>query len=176
MYSGWIPKSTHRSQPHFQVIEDGEEAFFRIGSSLDYEEDDIVASLLESPEPEQSTPYVTLLEQARKRLDHMWCAADDVSVNRPQRSDWNTFKRQIRGGWSKQLVQMILLLAAMVSSQIGLSVAAWIRKYFVPVCIRYHELTVLGLLAKHARATESSQIRPILSLGRHLMGASSCKD
>lgn len=63
------------------MIKDGEEIYLRIGSRLDYEGDDEVAPpLLELPKTEQSTPYVALLEQARKILDHMYCAMDDLFI------------------------------------------------------------------------------------------------
>ena len=115
--------------------------------------------------------YVSLFEQARMILDHMWCSEDLMQINNPQKSDWRAFKEEMRLSWSAPLLRTMLLFAAMVIYRIPFSAAQWVNRLFVPVCVRYGEsVQTLGSLAKHARKKEAfrHQPREMCSMGQHL--------
>ncbi|KAJ9642873.1 hypothetical protein H2199_004394 [Coniosporium tulheliwenetii] len=171
--SGWILKGPPLSQPRVRLIQDGDETLMVVGTHMEWEEDELMAMILGYSEGEgELAPYITLLEQSRKILDHMWCGMEDITHNKAQASDWDCFKREMRGSWSEPLLRTILLLAAMVSCRIGLSAASWMRKRFIPVCVRYKKVIVLGLLAKHARDTNGLGVRRMYSVGQHPKGNS----
>ncbi|KAK5654584.1 hypothetical protein OQA88_7213 [Cercophora sp. LCS_1] len=91
-----------------------------------------------------------LKDQALRILDLLFCAVDPVHVNRPIREDWNFWKHDLARTWSLPLQKMVVLYAAMVSCQIGLSALEWADELFAPVLIKFKTITVLGLLSKHA--------------------------
>jgi len=128
--------------------------------------------------------YVPLLEHSRRILALMWGGLEGVSRNPSQEVDWKSFKGYMRGKWSKPLLRTILLLAAMVGCEIGLSAATWVRKRFVPVLVHYgnHEKgLILGLLARHPYENCNSILTPrqMYSVGRHVNsehGKGFCQD
>jgi hypothetical protein len=175
MRSGWIPKDGQWAQENFRVIEDGDETIMMFGRFQEYEEDpleELMMGIFGDNDNDEPHEYVTLYEQSRMILDHMWCGLDR-SLNPAQASDWRSFRRDMRGAWCKPLLQMILLQAALVSCGIGLSATTWMRRRFVPVCVKYSNVNLLGLLAKHARSEEP---RGMYSVGRHLDRTSFGKD
>ncbi len=48
--------------------------------------------------------HVSLFEQTRKILDHMWCAEDPLQNNPGQESDWRFFKKEMRAACSTKLI------------------------------------------------------------------------
>jgi hypothetical protein len=178
MKSGWIPKDHQFSQPHLRVIEDGDKTILSFGTHQEYEEDpmeELMVGIFGNANAEEETEYVTLLQQSRMILDHMLCGLD-ISLNPSQAGDWKVFRDDMRGNWIKPLLRMILLQAAMVSCGIGLSATNWMRRRFVPVCVRYNKLPLLGLLAKHALNGSEPKPRRMYSVGQHLSGKSFGKD
>ena len=119
---------------------------------------------------EDEKDYTPLLHHSRKILDHMWCALEPEGYNSKQAGDFFSFKRNMRGRWSRPLLYTITMLAAMINCHIGLSAAPWIRKLFVPALIKYNDGTrILGLPAKHARPSKRWEFERMLSVGRHLI-------
>ena len=87
--------------------------------------------------------YVSLFEQARMILDHMWCSEDLMQIKNPQKSDWCALKEEMRLSWSAPLLCTMLLLAGMVICRIPFSAAQWVNRLFVPVCVRYGESVLI---------------------------------
>ena len=115
--------------------------------------------------------YVSLFEQARMILDHMWCSEDPIQISNPQKSDWRAFKEEMRISWSAPLLCTTLLFAAMVICRTPLSAAQWVNQLFVPVYVQYGEsVQTLGSLAKYARKEETVRHRPreMCSVGQHM--------
>ena len=115
--------------------------------------------------------YVSLFEQARMILDHMWCSEDLMQIKNPQKSDWCALEEEMRLSWSAPLLCTMLLLAGMVICRIPFSAAQWVNRLFVPVCVRYEEsVLTLDLLAKNARKEEAIRHQPheMCSMGQHL--------
>ncbi|KAH7371669.1 hypothetical protein BKA66DRAFT_469263 [Pyrenochaeta sp. MPI-SDFR-AT-0127] len=171
---GWVPLDETWK---VHVLESGDETIVRYGPGLEYGEDDLLQDLYDLDETEadarddESGQSVPLLVQARKILDHLWCAEDPKQINTSQQADWQSFKTQMRASWSAPLLRTMLLLAAMVNCRVPLSAAAWINKLFVPVYVQYDEiLMTIGLLAKHARQPEGKRGEPIfmVSVGQHM--------
>jgi hypothetical protein len=163
-----------------RVLETGDDTLIQIGPGLEYEEDDLIQDVYDLTDTEtyqrtcEADGSATLFTQARKILDHLWCATDPVHVNPDQKADWNTFKRDMRASWSTPLLRTMLLLAAMVNCRVPLSATAWVNKLFVPVYVQYGEsLITIGLLAKHARQSRETRKEPLtlLSVGQHLDNA-----
>jgi hypothetical protein len=175
---GWFP-----TDPDFAVRMYKDSDVVRIGPGLDYREDDLLPDTLRDLDETEkdATEHeagedVPLFVQARKILDHMWCAKDPMQDNRGQRSDWESFKKLMRGSWSTPLLRTMLLLAAMINCRVPLSAAAWVNKLFVPVYIHHGTyLLTFGLPAKHARKspTERRQPQPLLCVGQHYPSAES---
>lgn len=175
----WIPLNPEEA---VRVTHMGDETVIRIGPGLEYGEDDLLLPDFDldpttsETSASESAFSTTLFGQARKILDHMWCAFDSKLRNQGQENDWDEFKRQMRGSWSVPLLHSMLLLAAMVNCRIPLSAAGWVNKLFVPVMIRFGKkeegtgFPTIGLLSKHARQPKSQQHQPIpyLSVGQHL--------
>ena len=162
------------------VLETGDETLVQIGPGLQYEEDDLIQDVYDLTDTEthqrtsEADGHDTLFIQARKILDHLWCATDPVHIDPDQQADWNIFKGDMRASWSTPLLRTMLLLAAMVNCRVPLSAAAWVNKLFVPVYVQYGEsLITIGLLAKHARQSKDLKKEPLtlLSVGQHLDNA-----
>lgn len=172
---GWLNKDP---QWKLHVLEDEDGTVMRYGPGLEYAEDDFLQNLYSLDEDDAKgkdikSDYVSLFEQTRRILDHMWCSEDPLQINKAQRSDWREFRNDMRAAWSTPLVRTMLLFAAMVICRIPLSAAGWVNRLFVPVYIQYGEsLMTLGLLAKHARQEEAvrDQPRRMYSVGQHLPG------
>jgi len=184
MRSGWVPLDTPLNHPHIRVIEDKDanETIMAYGRFPQYKEvqDDVLTAILNLQEEEESEPgsHITLLQQSQMVLDHFWCGLDDITLNRPQGSDWMHYKREMRGSWPRPLLQTMALLAALVSCGIGLSAAPWMRKHFVPVCVKFQDQDnfLLGVLARHALGTDLRKVRSMWSVGRHPQGPGVGKD
>jgi hypothetical protein len=169
---GWFP-----IDPNFAVRVYEDSGVVRIGPGLAYTEDDVLPDIfrdLDETEKDareyEAGEYVPLFVQARKDLDHMWCAKDPMQENPGQQSDWESFKKPMRGSWSMPLLRTMLLLAAMINCRVPLSAAAWVNKLFVPVYIHHgSHLMTFGLLAKHARQlpAKRQRPRPFLCVGQH---------
>ncbi|KAI0380793.1 hypothetical protein F5Y04DRAFT_256723 [Hypomontagnella monticulosa] len=173
MRCGWINKDPEWK---LHVLEEGDNTYVGYGPGLNYEEDDLLQNLYSLDEhsadgKDVKEDYVSLFEQTRRILDHMWCAEDPMQRNESQESDWRVFKSQMRTGWSTPLLRTMLLFAAMVVCRVPLSAAGWINRLFVPVYVQYGEvLLTLGLMAKHARVEEAKRDEPrrMYSVGQHL--------
>jgi hypothetical protein len=169
---GWYP-----TDPDFAVRVYEASDVVRIGPGLAYMEDDFLPDALRDLDETEkdASEYeagkdVPLFVQARKVLDHMWCAKDPMQENPGQQSDWESFKKLMRDSWSMPLLRTMLLLAAMINCRVPLSAAAWVNKLFVPVYIHHGtHLMTYGLLAKHARQlpAERQRPRPLLCVGQH---------
>ena len=175
--SGWLSKDTEHGG---RTLEDGDDDDTMSGPGLEFIEDDSSPGCYSLDEPgtqheSNDSDYVSLFEQSRKILDHMWCAVDPMTVNQAQTADWNFFKREMDTRWSDPLRRTMLLLAAMVNCRIPLSAAAWVNQRFVPVYCQFGELMVAPvLLAKHARQVVALRHQPyrMYSVGQHLADAS----
>jgi hypothetical protein len=170
LHAGWV-RTNQGTQ--IRVIERRHETEMIVGPSIDYEEDELyalMAALLETLHEEESLPYVTLMQQSMKILDHFWCSEDDIIHDGAQRSDWASYKRQMRGNWSQPLLRTILLLGAMIGCKVGLSAAAWANRLFVPVYVECNDTILLALLAKHARPSDQSATPWLMIVGRHTSG------
>jgi hypothetical protein len=173
MYFGWVRKGDRNA---VRIFEDGGNMHVVRGGGWDYHEqpDPLYETLDEGSsepahpqgpsKPERSEP---LLEYARKVLDHMWSAHGDS--NEGQRSDWETFKREMRAAWPEPLIRALMLLAGLVGCGLGLSAAAWANRYFVPVYVATGKTVVVGLMARHVRSNpqERKEPRQFWSVGRH---------
>jgi hypothetical protein len=175
IHCGWFP-----TDPEYavRVYDKGDRTLVNVGPGLEYREDDLLPNMLHNfDETEKDArdyeagDYVPLFVQARKILDHMWCAKDTTQNNISQQSDWESFKQLMQDSWTIPLLRTMVLLAAMINCRIPLSAAAWINKLFVPVYIQHGEwLVSFGLLAKHAQRSgiERRQPSPLLCVGQHL--------
>ena len=178
---GWWPDPEKSLGPHLHVIGGDDQTILTEGPSIESTtlsaEPPELESISLSSIVEHRNDYVPILEYSRSILDHAWRASDRVHRNRDQKADFRTFLHEMKGRWSKQLLDTLALLTAMVNCQIGLSAARWVRKYFVPALIQYDkDNKVLGLLAKHTCSSEKSEVKPMMSVGRHLQGPSLGKD
>jgi len=170
---GWLNKDPEWK---IRIIEGGDNTFLSYGPGLEFDEHDLSPILFSLEEVETngntiSGNNVSLFEQTRKILDHMWCAEDLLQINGSQESDWRFFKKEMRAAWSTPLLHTMLLFAAMVNCRIPLSAACWVNRLFVPVCVGYSkELTTVGLIARHARQpkVDRDQGRQMYSIGQHL--------
>jgi hypothetical protein len=166
-YGSW-PELGSSDETYLRILSDTDHPYYSdpvLDSKRAAEIDRLQSQLVKIESDREKDEW--LLPQATKILDHMWCAVDDVVVNRPLRKDWEYFKREMEGKWSDRMLQTLLLLAAMVSCQVPLSAIAWTWDRFVPVHVEYHAISVLGLLAKHACTEELAVGQPMLSGGRH---------
>ncbi|KPM36151.1 hypothetical protein AK830_g10421 [Neonectria ditissima] len=153
----------------------------RIGRGLEYDElpEGVVDLLLKSgpainrPAPEG---YVTLFQQVRKIIDHMWCAVGPNRKDLAQKADWEGLKRSMTGGWSQPLLRTMLLMSAMITCGVGLSAESWCNRKFVPCFARYGDEIILSLLAKHDRVEDTTQPQMLLGVGRHTSQLDFCKE
>ncbi|KAF7548040.1 hypothetical protein G7Z17_g7312 [Cylindrodendrum hubeiense] len=179
MRCGWRAKSFENQ---VQMIEHGDgSSSMRIGRGVEYERlsEGVVDLLLQSgPAINRPAPigYVGLFQQARKMLDHMWCAVSPNRNDAAQRADWEGIKREMRGGWPQPLLRTMLLLSAMIGCGIGLSAESWCNRKFVPCLVRYGNEIILGLLAKHARLEDTTQCQGLLVVARHTSRMDFCKE
>jgi hypothetical protein len=63
-----------------RMMEDGGETIIAVGHGLEYEEGELINAMLGSQNHDEPVSYITLLEQARKILDHMWCGMERVGA------------------------------------------------------------------------------------------------
>jgi hypothetical protein len=89
------------------------------GPGLEYAEDDLLQNLYSLDEDDAKgkdikADYVSLFEQTRRIIDHMWCLENPMQINKGQRSDWLVFKNEMRAAWSTPLLRTMLLFAAIV--------------------------------------------------------------
>jgi hypothetical protein len=117
-----------------------------------------------------------LYSHALKVLDNFWYAIDETQPDPIIREEWNYFKLIMSGKWTKKLQQMLLLITAMVSCRVPLSAMIWTRDRFVPVSVRFEDVTVIGLLAKHTCRPDIAEGRFLFSIGRHARGKSLGRD
>ncbi|KAG8529088.1 uncharacterized protein KY384_005723 [Bacidia gigantensis] len=175
---GWVPDAGSSFGDALLMTEEKSQTTIMTGPRLIFREGPIGEDHdLTRIEEDRSMEHVTILQQSRKILDHMWCASDRMTKDPAQESDFKIFVSTPRFKWPKPLLQTMLLLAAMVNCQIGLSAARWVHKRFVPVLIAYGKDTkVLGLLARHARPSKLGEIKEMYSAGHHPQGKSIGKD
>ncbi len=148
---GWWPDPEKSTGPHLRVIEGGDRPVITEGPSIEF-------TTLSAEPPESESTFrsiildhhvnpVPILEYSRSILDYAWCALGRRSPNRNRKADFEKFLHEMKWRWSKQLLDTVTLLTAMVNCQIGLSAARWVRKYFVPALIQYDDDNkVLGKL------------------------------
>jgi hypothetical protein len=110
----------------------------------------------EIAEEEAREPHYDLLEEARKTLDIIWATIDPYIQDAGMQSDGYYIKQKLKRYYHPKLMEFLVLLTAMVSCQVPLSAAIWARKYFIPVRVDYKKFHVIGLLAKHAIASDIS--------------------
>lgn len=100
-----------------------------------------------------------VIEEALKSLSLMF---GSISDQKPDAGpDWRHYVRSMKEQWPVQLLQMMLLIAAMVGCRLPLSAASWAKERFTPVLIWLdeHGKRVLGLLSKrrhHALVSQDS--------------------
>jgi hypothetical protein len=179
--AGWIVDPWKSKGRHMVMIEDGDDATIAVGPEVVYKEcRPGIAEVQGAPGTDDPPPgYIPVLEQARMILDHMWSAHDSKIVNMAHKSDWTEFQRQMQTWWSGPLLQTMALLASMVSCQIGLSAAPWIRKHFVPSVVSFpgkQDTMILGLLAKHKRPEGRMAMYDGFCVSRHPGGPATGKD
>lgn len=163
-----------------RVFQDGDDTVMSYGPGLEYTENDALLSLqtLDDMDLEsKQTPsgHVSLFEQSRRILDHLWCAEDPTQVNEGQKSDWAAFKDEMRCGWTTPLLRTMLLMGAMVICRLPLSAAPWVNRLFVPVYVQYGDsLMTLGLLSRshRQRGSRRMETKKMFSVGQHLPSAS----
>ena len=177
-YKGWLPDRRKSTYPHVRVIEDEDQRILTEGPSIEItifpaEQE----STLRSSTVDHNVYDVPTLEYSRSILDSAWRALDPVSPSPDHKANFETFLHEMKLRWSKRLLHTLTLLTAMVNCQIGLSAAQWVREYFLPALIQYDDNNkVLGLLAKHTFPSEKSEVKQMMSVGRHPQGLSLGKD
>ena len=178
---GWWPDIEKSKGPHLRFMEDGDQAIFTEGPSIEYktlpDEPPGLGSIFLSSICDHDVDYVPILEYSRSILDSALCASDRKDRSSGIEYDHDVFLHEMKLRWSKPLLNTLALLTAMVNCQIGLSAARWVRKYFVPALIQYDkDNKVLGLLAKHTCSSGKFEVKEMMSVGRHLHGPSIGKD
>jgi hypothetical protein len=125
---------------------------------------------------EQRSQDEWLIPQSVRILDLMFNAIDTSQHHHPMSDDWNVYKMDMHGKWSARIQHMMLVLAAMASCRIPLSAVKWALENFIPVCVKFSELRVLGLLAKHARKEQIGGCQTMFCVGRHTSRSSRGQD
>ena len=178
VYMGRLPARKNSIVSHLGVTEDEDQTIVTEGPSVEFTT--IPAereSTSRSSTVDHDGYHVQILEYSRRILDNAWRALDPTSPDAGHIIVFKKFLQEMRLRWSKQLLHTLTLLIAMVNCQIGLSAARWVHKHFVPALIQYdNNNKVLGLLAKHTVPSEKSEVKQMMSVGRHLQGPSLGKD
>ena len=174
-YLACSPNPGKPIDPCSRAIEDGDPTIITKGPSIEYATSSAELESTSRPSTvNHHVDYVPILEHSRSILNAAWDAWHLVSQ---EATLFEEFQHAMKSKWTKQLLQTLTLLTAMVNCQIGLSAARWVRKYFVPALIQYDKNNiVLGLLAKHTCSSGEFEVKQMMSVGRHLQGPSFGKD
>jgi hypothetical protein len=125
----------------------------------------------EVAEEEAREPEYDLLEEARKTPDILWVAIDPYVKDPAMQSSAYYHKQRLLKYCHPKVMELLVLLATMVSCQVPLSAAIWAQQHFLPVRVCFKKYHILGLLAKHAWRSNGSNAQVMISGGQHPSGS-----